>query len=103
MVVASSVGHCHDVDGADGENLPRLWAWQGKGKLSLVVWDRFLHHMMPRTTKQERALYFEIASGFGEELDVLGFMDLRQVRSAAIARVCFRSYFLVADTLTPPC
>ena len=46
----------------------------------MVVWDRFLLHLMPRTTKQERALYFEIASGFAENLDVLGFMDLRQVK-----------------------
>lgn len=55
-------------------------AEQGTGKLSMVVWNRFLHHLMPRATQQERALYFEIASGFAENLDVLGFMDLRQVR-----------------------
>lgn len=51
---------------------------QGTGKLSMVVWERFLLHLMPRTTQQERALYFEIASSFADNLDVLGFMDLRQ-------------------------
>lgn len=47
------------------------------------MWERFLLHLMPRTTQQERALYFEIASGFADNLDVLGFMDLRQVRSVS--------------------
>lgn len=51
---------------------------QGTGKLSMVVWERFLVHLKPRTTQQERALYFEIASSFADTLDVLGFMDLRQ-------------------------
>lgn len=53
----------------------------------MVVWDRFLHNMMPRTTQQERALYFEIASGFADELDVLGFMDLRQARGLTSKRL----------------
>ena len=57
---------------------------QGTGKLSLVVWNRFLLHLMPRTTEQERALYFEIASRFADNLDVLGFMDLRQARAFVI-------------------
>ncbi|CAM9284097.1 unnamed protein product, partial [Ascophyllum nodosum] len=59
----------------------------GTGKISMVVWDRFLLHLMPRTTKQERALYFEIASGFAENLDVLGFMDLRQVLGYSFVNV----------------
>lgn len=45
----------------------------------MVVWERFLLHLKPRTTQQERALYFEIASSFADNLDVLGFMDLRNV------------------------
>ncbi|CAN0020902.1 unnamed protein product, partial [Laminaria digitata] len=59
----------------------------GTGKLSLVVWNRFLAHLMPRTTEQERALYFEIASRFADNLDVLGFMDLRQVLSYSFVNV----------------
>lgn len=53
----------------------------------MVVWQRFLLHLMPRTTQQERALYFEIASGFADELDVLGFMDLRQVRKLLLRTI----------------
>ncbi|CAM9816743.1 unnamed protein product, partial [Ectocarpus sp. 12 AP-2014] len=59
----------------------------GTGKLSMVVWERFLLHLMPRTTQQERALYFEIASNFADNLDVLGFMDLRQVLSYSFVNV----------------
>lgn len=55
----------------------------------MVVWQRFLLHLMPRTTQQERALYFEIASGFADELDVLGFMDLRQVRAVLMAGMIY--------------
>lgn len=50
----------------------------------MVVWERFLLHLMPRTTQQERALYFEIASSFADNLDVLGFMDLRQASWFAV-------------------
>lgn len=59
---------------------------QGTGKLSMVVWERFLLHLKPRTTQQERALYFEIASSFADTLDVLGFMDLRQASQVEIDR-----------------
>lgn len=53
---------------------------QGTGEITMVVWDRFLTHLMPRTTKEERVIYFQIASGFSNRLDVLGFMELRQVK-----------------------
>lgn len=65
---------------------------QGTGKLSMVVWERFLLHLKPRTTQQERALYFEIASSFADTLDVLGFMDLRQ---ASPQRVLLSALFFL--------
>ncbi|CAM9152305.1 unnamed protein product, partial [Choristocarpus tenellus] len=54
---------------------------KGTGKLSMIVWDHFLKHLKPNLTWQERAMHFEIASNFSDELDVLGFMELRQVLS----------------------
>ncbi|CAM9277734.1 unnamed protein product, partial [Discosporangium mesarthrocarpum] len=51
----------------------------GTGKLSSVVWDRFLQHLMPKSTWHERALHFEIASNFQDKLGAVGFLDLRRV------------------------
>lgn len=81
--LATLVPHCHSCL-PTSRNTSRLFFpvdVQGTGKLSMVVWERFLLHLMPRTTKQERALYFEIASGFADDIDVLGFMELRQARA----------------------
>jgi hypothetical protein len=52
---------------------------EGTGQISMVVFDKFMGHLMPRISRQERVLYFELAADFSDSVDLLSFLDLRRV------------------------
>lgn len=54
---------------------------ENKGTMSRTMWMRFLGYLKPELTEFEKAMYFELASSFNDDIDIISFLELRKVLS----------------------
>jgi len=50
---------------------------ENKGYIDEATWARFLEHFSPQTTPVDALFYFQIASNYTGELDLISFLDLK--------------------------